>query len=54
MYPSVTEVTPAEEYRLFVSLENGERGILDMQPFLDPEFVYRNCRTTVDQSTGAS
>ncbi|MFW6114500.1 MAG: DUF2442 domain-containing protein [bacterium] len=86
MYPSVTEVTPAEEYRLFVSFENGERGILDMQPFLDfgvfrnlkdrevfrqvrvsfdtiewpggidldPEFVYRKCRTTVDQSAGAS
>ena len=35
MYPSVSEVTPAEEYRLFVSFENGERGILDMKPFLD-------------------
>ena len=86
MYPSVTDVTPSEEYRLFISFENGERGILDMQPFLDfgvfrdlkehevfrqvrvsfdtiewpggidldPEFVYRNCRTTVDQSAGAS
>lgn len=84
MYPSVTEVTPAEEYRLLVSFENGERGILDMQPFLDfgvlrnlkerevfrqvrvsfdtiewpggidldPEFVYRNCKTTADQSAG--
>jgi hypothetical protein len=86
MYPSVTEVAPSEEYRLLISFENGERGILDMQPFLDfgvfrdlkelevfrqvrvsfdtiewpggidldPEFVYRNCRMTADQSAGAS
>jgi hypothetical protein len=86
MYPSVTEVTPAEDYRLMVSFENGERGVLDMQAYLDfgvfrdlkepevfrqvrvsfdtiewpggidldPEFVYRNCISTVDQSAGAS
>lgn len=85
MYPSVTEVTPAEQYRLYVFFDTGERGILDMGPFLDfgvfrnlkdqntfrqvrisfdtiewpggidldPEFVYRHCELTADQSAEA-
>ena len=86
MYPSVTEVTPTEDHRLYLSFDIGERGIHDMRPFLDfgvfqnlkdqavfrqvrvsfdtiewpggidldPEFVYRHCELTADQSAGAS
>ena len=86
MYPSVTDVTPIEDHRLHIAFDTGERGILDMRPFLDfgvfrdlkdanafrrvrvsfdtiewpggidldPEFVYRNCELTADQSAGAS
>lgn len=84
MYPSVTEVTPTDEYCLYISFDTGERGVLDMRPFLgfgifrslknetafrqvrvsfdtiewpggidlDPEFVYRHCDLTADQSAG--
>jgi len=35
MYPSVSEVVPREDYTLSIVFENGERGILDLKPFLD-------------------
>ncbi len=35
MYPSVKSVRPAEDYLLSVEFDNGEKGILDMKPFLD-------------------
>lgn len=35
MYPSVKNVTPAENYLLSIDFDNGERGILDMKPYLD-------------------
>ncbi len=34
MYPSVTAVSPAADYTLVVEFENGERGKLDMKPYL--------------------
>ncbi len=34
MYPSVIKVTPRENYLLEVLFENGEKGVLDMAPFL--------------------
>ncbi len=34
MYPSVKEVTPGDDYTLFVEFDNGETGILDMKPVL--------------------
>lgn len=43
MYPSVTDVTPAEKHRLHVSFDTGERGVLDTRPFLDFG-VFRNLR----------
>jgi len=35
MYPAVREVTPNEDFSLNVVLENGERRLLDMKPYLD-------------------
>ncbi|MBX3629994.1 MAG: DUF2442 domain-containing protein [Nitrosomonas sp.] len=35
MYPSVKHVVPAEDYTLSIDFDNGERGTLDMKPFLD-------------------
>jgi hypothetical protein len=35
MYPSVKNVTPTEDYLLSIDFDNGERGILDMKPYLD-------------------
>lgn len=35
MYPSVKNVTPSEDYILRIDFDNGERGTLDMKPFLD-------------------
>lgn len=35
MYPSVKEVIPNEDYLLSIEFDNGERGILDMKPYLD-------------------
>jgi hypothetical protein len=35
MYPSVTNVTPCDDYILSVAFENGETGQLDIKPFLD-------------------
>lgn len=44
MYPSITEVTPTDEYRLHVAFDTGERGTLDMKPFLDLG-VFRDLRS---------
>ncbi len=35
MYPSVKNVTPGEDYLLSIVFDNGERGTLDMKPYLD-------------------
>lgn len=35
MYPSVKNVVADESYSLFMEFDNGERGVLDMKPFLD-------------------
>lgn len=35
MYPSVKNVTPTEGYLLSIDFDNGEKGILDMEPYLD-------------------
>jgi hypothetical protein len=35
MYPSVKSVIPTEDYVLSIDFDNGERGTLDMKPFLD-------------------
>jgi hypothetical protein len=35
MYPSVTKVTPAEDYVLSIVFDTGEHGTLDMKPLLD-------------------
>lgn len=35
MYPSVVKVIPGENYVLYIVFDNGERGTLDMKPFLD-------------------
>ena len=34
MYPSVTKVTPREDFSLSIAFDNGEEGILDMKPYL--------------------
>jgi len=35
MYPAVREVTPNEDFSLNVVLENGEKRMLDMKPYLN-------------------
>ena len=35
MYPSVKIVIPTDDYVLSIDFDNGERGMLDMKPFLD-------------------
>ncbi len=35
MYPSVKSVVAGEDYTLSLEFDNGERGTLDMKPFLD-------------------
>ena len=35
MYPSVKNVTPTDDYLLAIDFDNGERGALDMKPYLD-------------------
>ena len=35
MVPSVTKVLAGEHYLLFIDFDNGERGSLDMKPYLD-------------------
>lgn len=35
MHPSVTNVTPSDDYTLRIEFDNGESGTLDMKPYLD-------------------
>jgi hypothetical protein len=35
MYPVVTQIKISEDYVLQISFDNGERGELDMSPYLD-------------------
>jgi hypothetical protein len=35
MHPSVTNVTPSDDYTLRIEFDNGEHGTLDMKPYLD-------------------
>lgn len=35
MYWDVTVVKPLPEYRIYVELENGHKGIFDLKPYLD-------------------
>lgn len=35
MHPSVKNVTPHDDYLLSIDFDNGEKGVLDMKPFLD-------------------
>lgn len=35
MHPSVTNVVPSDDYTLLIDFDNGERGMLDMKPYLD-------------------
>ncbi|MFN2350004.1 MAG: DUF2442 domain-containing protein [Thioalkalivibrio sp.] len=35
MYPSVINVIPEADYLLSIDFDNGERGVLDMKPYLD-------------------
>lgn len=35
MYPSIKEVIPRDDYSLYLVFENGEDGVLNMQPMLD-------------------
>ena len=35
MYPSVKDVFVGEDFVLLIDFDNGERGKLDMKPFLD-------------------
>ncbi|MBU2622617.1 MAG: DUF2442 domain-containing protein [Proteobacteria bacterium] len=35
MYPSVCKVTPNKDFSLNIVLDNGEKRLLDMKPYLD-------------------
>ena len=35
MYPSVKSVVPNKDFTIPVQFDNGERGTLDMKPYLD-------------------
>jgi hypothetical protein len=35
MYPAVKKVVPEDTYILIIDFDNGEKGILDMKPFLE-------------------
>jgi hypothetical protein len=35
MHPSVTNVTPLDDFTILVHFDNGEQGTLDMKPYLD-------------------
>jgi hypothetical protein len=35
MYPSVKNAVPRDDYVLIIDFDNGERGTLDMKPFLE-------------------
>ncbi len=35
MYPAVVEAVPGEDFTLAIVFDNGERGVLNMKPYLD-------------------
>jgi hypothetical protein len=35
MYWDVKAVTPLADYRIYVELENGQRGVFDLKPYLE-------------------
>ena len=35
MYWDVTKVRPLPNYRIYVEIENGRKGVFDMKPYLD-------------------
>lgn len=35
MYPAVSKVVPNEDFTLAITFDNGEKGSLDMKPYLD-------------------
>ncbi|WP_404419130.1 DUF2442 domain-containing protein [Marinospirillum sp.] len=35
MYPSVVQVVAEKDFCLAIDFDNGEKGLLDMKPFLD-------------------
>jgi hypothetical protein len=35
MYWNAKAVTPLADYRIYVELENGQRGIFDLKPYLE-------------------
>ena len=43
MYWDVTTVTPLADYRIYVEVEDGRKGIFDMKPYLD-HGVFRELR----------
>jgi hypothetical protein len=43
MYWDVTTVTPLPDYRIYVEVEDGRKGIFDMKPYLD-HGVFRELR----------
>ena len=45
MYWDVKVVRPEPDYRLYVELENGQKGLFDMKPYLD-HGIFRELRET--------
>lgn len=45
MYWDVTTVKPLPDYRLYVEVADGRKGIFDMKPYLD-QGVFRELRDT--------
>lgn len=43
MYWDVTKVKPLANYRIYVELENGQRGVFDLKPYLD-QGVFRELK----------
>jgi len=35
MYPSITGVSANEDFTLYITFDNGEKGTLDMKPYLN-------------------
>lgn len=56
MYLSVVDVKPMEDYRLFLTFENGEKRVFDMKPYLEKgifkelkdERMFRSVRISFD------
>lgn len=35
MYPNIVSVTPGSNFTLAIEFDDGQRGVLDMKPYLD-------------------